>query len=72
MDKKYINPFHDTTSLPPIAENQLPADSDWLFPEYRFHKMNLVDYAGVIIERILEKGSCSSAGPIFSSSGLLY
>ncbi|MEA3439226.1 MAG: hypothetical protein U9R58_02985, partial [Chloroflexota bacterium] len=40
-----------------IAKNQLPSDSAWLFPEYHFEHMNLKDHQGVIIERILERGS---------------
>jgi hypothetical protein len=40
-----------------FAENSLPRDSAWLFPEYEFECMNLEDHQGVIIERILERGS---------------
>ncbi|MBI2976450.1 MAG: hypothetical protein HYY33_05815, partial [Chloroflexi bacterium] len=41
---------------PPLA-NGLPADSQWLFPEYDFGLMNTEQFAGVIIERVLERGS---------------
>jgi len=63
-----INPFEDK-SLPPIAENQLPADSSWLFPEYLFQEMNLDEYASVIIERILEKGSWAQLRWLFVTYG---
>jgi|GEM_PF-966307 len=64
-----MNPFDDTESLPPIAENQLPADSGWLFPEYTFEKMSLGEYDGVIIERILEKGSWAQLRWLFATYG---
>lgn len=40
-----------------IAPNGLPKSSAWLFPEYEFARMNPDEYAGVVIERILERGS---------------
>ena len=40
-----------------IAPNGLPETSAWLFPEYEFTRMNPDEYAGVVIERILERGS---------------
>ncbi len=43
---------------PPVHRPEtLPADASWLFPEYDFATMNPEDHAGVIIERILERGS---------------
>ncbi len=40
-----------------LASNGLPVSSEWLFPEYDFARMNTEEYAGVIIERILDRGS---------------
>lgn len=40
-----------------LAANGLPQSSEWLFPEYDFAQMNPQEYAGVIIERILDRGS---------------
>ena len=40
-----------------LAPNGLPQSSEWLFPEYEFARMNPDDYAGVVIERILDRGS---------------
>jgi len=36
---------------------KLPPDLEWLFPEYDFNRMGLQSHQGVIIERVLEKGS---------------
>jgi hypothetical protein len=52
-----------------IAENNLPMDSAWLFPEYDFEDMNLEEYQGVIIERILERGSWGQIRWLFNSYG---
>ncbi|HEY4691500.1 MAG TPA: hypothetical protein VIK33_19480 [Anaerolineae bacterium] len=40
-----------------LASNNLPKTSEWLFPEYDFAAMNPDEYAGVVIERILNRGS---------------
>ena len=40
-----------------LAPNGLPQSSQWLFPEYEFARMNPDKYAGVIMERILNRGS---------------
>lgn len=52
-----------------IAKNNLPMDSAWLFPEYDFENMNLEDYQGVIIERILERGTWAQTRWLFKSYG---
>jgi hypothetical protein len=52
-----------------LAENQLPSDTAWLFPEYKFESMNLEDYSGVIIERILERGSWGQMRWLFETYG---
>ena len=40
-----------------VAPNGLPKTSEWLFPEYDFERMNPDGYAGVVIERVLDRGS---------------
>ncbi len=40
-----------------LAPNGLPQSSQWLFPEYEFVRMNPDEYANVVIERILNRGS---------------
>ena len=52
-----------------FAENDLPKDSAWLFPEYDFEYMNLNDHQGVIIERILERGSWSQIRWLYKTYG---
>ena len=52
-----------------LAENELPMDSAWLFPEYDFAGMNLEDYRGVIIERVLERGSWDQIRWLFKTYG---
>jgi hypothetical protein len=48
---------------------KLPADADWLFPEYAFESMNLQDHRGVIIERVLERGSWKQVRWLFATYG---
>lgn len=43
----------DAQSIP----KDLPQSTAWLFPEYQFDQMNSHDYANVIIERTLGRGS---------------
>ena len=50
-------------------KNALPFDSAWLFPEYDFELMNLETYQGVIIERILERGSWEQTRWLFNTYG---
>lgn len=52
-----------------LAENQIPVDTAWLFPEYEFQSMNLGDHQGVIIERILERGSWGQIRWLFKTYG---
>ncbi len=52
-----------------LAENGLPFDSAWLFPEYYFEEMNVKRYQGVIIERILERGSWEQLCWLFDTFG---
>lgn len=46
----------------PLTESKLsqiviPADMAWLFPEYAFTTMDIQSHQGIIIERVLERGS---------------
>ena len=52
-----------------LAENGLPASSNWLFPEYDFASMEPEQYVGVIIERVLERGSWSELRWLFAHYG---
>lgn len=54
------------TSLTP---NKLPKDSEWLFPEYDPHRLHPQKHAGIIIERILEKGSWEQIQWLFNRYG---
>lgn len=49
--------------------NQLPKDSAWLFPEYNFAEIRLKQHRGVIIERILERGSWEQLRWLFTTLG---
>lgn len=48
---------------------QLPQDSAWLFPEYDFEEIRLKQHRGVIIERILERGSWEQLRWLFNTFG---
>ena len=54
---------------PVLAANDLPADAGWLFPEYDFETMELVTHRGVIIERILERGTWEQLRWLFATYG---
>ena len=58
-----------TEEIEVYPENNLPMDSAWLFPEYDFENMNLEDYQGVIIERILDRGSWDQIRWLFKTYG---
>ncbi|NOY60102.1 MAG: hypothetical protein GXO75_14400 [Calditrichaeota bacterium] len=47
--------------------NHLPTDTAWLFPEYDFQLMDLGEHRGLIIERILEKGSWEQLSWLFAT-----
>jgi hypothetical protein len=47
----------------------LPADTAWLFPEYDFSSINLQDHKGVIIERVLDRGSWEQVRWLFAAYG---
>jgi hypothetical protein len=46
-----------------------PPDLEWLFPEYDFAEMGLSNHQGVIIERVLEKGSWEQVRWLFTTYG---
>ena len=50
-------------------DQQLPADAAWLFPEYEFGSMTLASHRGVIIERILERGTWDQTRWLFRVVG---
>ena len=52
-----------------LAPNGLPVTSKWLFPEYDFARMNPEEYAGVVIERMLDRGSWSEVNWLFDFYG---
>jgi hypothetical protein len=46
-----------TAPAPESTQPALPADMAWLFPEYAFDAIDIETHRGVIIERVLERGS---------------
>ena len=52
-----------------LAENGLPKASAWLFPEYEFARINPDEYAGVVIERVLDRGSWAEVNWLFDFYG---
>lgn len=51
------------------SSKPLPPDTNWLFPEYSFSSLDEELHQGVIIERILERGSWSQLQWLFSRYG---
>jgi hypothetical protein len=45
----------------------LPLDLEWLFPEYDFTEIGLSSHQGVILERVLEKGSWEQVRWLFKT-----
>ena len=50
-------------------QTRLPVDTAWLFPEYVFEGIDLKTHRGVIIERILERGSWEQIRWLFRTYG---
>ena len=48
---------------------KLSPDLEWLFPEYDFAEMRLSSHQGVVIERVLEKGSWEQVRWLFTTYG---
>ncbi len=47
----------------------IPPDMAWLFPEYAFATMDVQTHRGVIIERVLERGSWEQVRWLFATYG---
>ena len=47
----------------------MPSDMVWLFPEYTFAGMDIQTHRGVIIERVLERGSWEQLRWLFATYG---
>ena len=52
-----------------LAANQLPADAVLLFPEHDFEPVSLEEHRGVIIERVLERGTWEQVRWLFATYG---
>lgn len=52
-----------------MQDKSLPPDMEWLFPEYNFEAMDVRVHRGVIIERVLEKGSWEQLRWLFGTYG---
>jgi hypothetical protein len=61
--------MHESNTLPLLADNHLPADAAWLFPEYDFETMTPEHHEGVIIERVLERGTWEQLRWLFAVYG---
>jgi hypothetical protein len=48
---------------------RLPADSAWLFPEYDWDSLELEPDSGIIVERLLERGSWPQVRWLFTTYG---
>ncbi len=57
----------DAVKIP--AEDRLPADAAWLFPEYDVETIDLEHHRGVIIERFLERGTWGQLRWLFGIYG---
>jgi len=52
-----------------LKQLNIPADMAWLFPEYAFAMMDIQTHRGVIIERVLERGSWEQTRWLFATYG---
>lgn len=52
-----------------IKQPIMPSDMAWLFPEYAFAAMDVQTHRGVIIERVLERGSWEQLRWLFATYG---
>jgi len=52
-----------------LSQTAFPADMAWLFPEYDFATMDSQSHQGVIIERVLERGSWEQVRWLFATFG---
>lgn len=51
------------------SRSSLPDSAAWLFPEYDFDAIDLEGHSGVIIERLLERGTWPQIGWLFATYG---
>ncbi len=51
------------------THEHLPDDMEWLFPEYSFSEITAKTHHGVIIERVLERGTWAQARWLFATYG---
>jgi hypothetical protein len=68
-EMKVSNCLHKSNAAPLLANNRLPADSAWLFPEYDFDTMGVESHKSVIIERVLEHGTWEQLRWLFATYG---
>ena len=47
----------------------LPASTAWLFPEYEFESVGLESHSGVIMERLLDRGTWDQVRWLFAAYG---
>jgi hypothetical protein len=52
-----------------VRSEHLPADATWLFPEYDAATLDPERHSGVIIERILERGTWEQLRWLFATYG---
>ena len=52
-----------------MKKPKLPTDLEWLFPEYDFAEVELKSHQGIIIERVLEKGTWGQVRWLFKTYG---
>ncbi|WP_157913009.1 DUF6922 domain-containing protein [Candidatus Promineifilum breve] len=57
------------TTIPSLSQADLPTDMAWLFPEYAFLTIGVQSHQGVIIERVLERGSWEQVRWLFTTYG---
>ena len=69
MDDSFAVDLVDLSVQKVPITSELPVDSAWLFPEYDASQMDLLQYRGVIIERVLERGSEEQLQWLFRTYG---
>ena len=57
----------DAVEIP--AGESLPVEAAWLFPEYDVASINLEQHRGVIIERLLDRGTWEQLRWLFATYG---
>lgn len=56
-------------NTPASEQSHMLPDMAWLFPEYAFAEMDVQTHQGVIIERVLERGSWEQVNWLFTIYG---